>query len=45
MYICRNKNRKIMKAKQFTHELKYNSMSTGKMYFNITEARKEQKRL
>jgi len=34
-----------MKTKQYTHELRYNSMETGKLYFNITEARKEQKRL
>ena len=34
-----------MKAKEYTYQLKYNSMETGKLYFNITEARKEQKKL
>jgi hypothetical protein len=34
-----------MKPKQYTHQLKYNSMETGKLYFNIKEARKEQKKL
>jgi len=34
-----------MKTKQYTYELKYNSMQTGKVYFNITHAKKEQKRL
>jgi hypothetical protein len=31
--------------KIYTYKLKYNSLETGKMFYNITEAKKEQTRL
>ncbi len=31
--------------KIYTYELKYNSMETGKMFYNVTDAKKEQYKL
>lgn len=34
-----------MTNKKHNYQLKYNDMETGKVYFNISDAKKEQKRL